>query len=42
VEQDDLDERFTYAFACEGRPTLVDVRLYRDRTGTNWVLIRTQ
>ena len=42
VEQDDLDERFTYTFTYKMRPTLVEVRLYRDRTGTNWVLIREQ
>lgn len=34
-----LDERFTYTFTYKMRPTLVDVRLYRDDAGNNWVLI---
>jgi photoactive yellow protein len=40
VEDDDLDEHFTYTFTYKMRPTLVDVRLYRDDAGRNWVLIR--
>ncbi len=34
-----IDERFTYTFTYKMRPTLVDVRLYRDEAGQNWVLI---
>ena len=34
-----LDERFTYTFTYKVRPTLVDVRLYRDDAGQNWILI---
>lgn len=39
VEEGRLDERFTYTFTYKMRPTLVDVRLYRDDAGLNWVLI---
>jgi photoactive yellow protein len=39
VRHDRLDERFTYTFTYKMRPTLVDVRLYRDEDGQNWVLI---
>lgn len=39
VEQGELDEQFTYTFTYKVRPTLVDVRLYRDAEGNNWVLI---
>jgi len=39
VRRDYLDERFTYTFTYKMRPTLVDVRLYRDAAGQNWVLI---
>lgn len=39
VRRDSLDERFTYTFTYKMRPTLVDVRLYRDAAGQNWVLI---
>jgi photoactive yellow protein len=40
VRRDRLDERFTYTFTYKMRPTLVDVRLYRDASGRNWVLIQ--
>jgi photoactive yellow protein len=40
VAQNDLDERFTYTFTYKMRPTLVDIRLYRDRDEQNWVLIQ--
>lgn len=39
IRKDELDERFTYTFTYKMRPTLVDVRLYRDEAGQNWVLI---
>jgi len=39
LDSGSLDERFSYTFTYKMRPTLVDVRLYRDETGQNWVLI---
>lgn len=39
VAADEMDAHFTYTFTYKMRPTLVDVRLYRDDTGQNWVLI---
>lgn len=39
VRKGQVDERFTYTFTYKMRPTLVDVRLYRDEAGQNWVLI---
>jgi len=39
VATNDLDAHFTYTFTYKMRPTLVDVRLYRDDTEQNWVLI---
>lgn len=39
VAEGELDEHFTYTFTYKMRPTLVDVRLYRDEAGINWVLI---
>lgn len=39
VRKGRLDERFTYTFTYKMRPTLVDVRLYRDEAGHNWVMI---
>jgi photoactive yellow protein len=40
VQSGDLDERFTYTFTYKMRPTLVDIRLYRDDEGTNWLLVK--
>jgi photoactive yellow protein len=40
VEEGDLDEHFTYTFTYKMRPTLVDVRLYRDQAGNNWIMIQ--
>jgi len=40
VEKGELDEYFTYTFTYKMRPTLVDVRLYRDEAGNNWILIQ--
>lgn len=40
VRSNQLDESFTYTFTYKMRPTLVDIRLYRDSTGSNWVLVR--
>jgi photoactive yellow protein len=39
VRKGEMDERFTYTFTYKMRPTLVDVRLYRDEAGNNWVMI---
>jgi photoactive yellow protein len=39
VRKGHIDERFTYTFTYKMRPTLVDVRLYRDEAGQNWVMI---
>jgi len=40
VQNDDLDERFTYTFTYKMRPTLVDVHMYRDEAAHNWIMIR--
>jgi len=40
VRKDELDERFTYTFTYRMRPTLVDVHMYRDAKGNNWIMIR--
>ena len=40
VQEGDLDEYFTYTFTYQMRPTLVDVHLYRDEAGNNWILIQ--
>ncbi|PSQ59157.1 MAG: phosphonate transporter [Bacteroidetes bacterium QH_10_64_19] len=40
VDQGELDEYFTYTFTYKMRPTLVDVRLYRDEAGNNWIMIQ--
>lgn len=40
VRTDDLDASFTYTFTYKMRPTLVDIRLYRDEKQNNWVMVR--
>ncbi|PSQ87511.1 MAG: phosphonate transporter [Bacteroidetes bacterium QH_2_63_10] len=40
VDKGTLDEYFTYTFTYKMRPTLVDVRLYRDEAGNNWIMIQ--
>ncbi|WP_263818246.1 PAS domain-containing protein [Salinibacter sp.] len=40
VREGGLDEYFTYTFTYQMRPTLVDVRLYRDEAENNWILIQ--
>jgi photoactive yellow protein len=40
IRRGTLDERFTYTFTYKMSPTLVQVRMYRDQEGQNWVMIR--
>lgn len=40
VRRGDLDEMFTYTYTYKMRPTLVDVHLYRDEAGNNWILVQ--
>ena len=40
VREGGLDEYFTYTFTYKMRPTLVDVHLYRDEAGNNWIMIQ--
>ncbi|PEN14587.1 phosphonate transporter [Longibacter salinarum] len=42
IRKGELDERFTYTYTYKMRPTLVDVRLYRDDDGQNWILVQKQ
>lgn len=40
VRRNELDETFTYTYTYKMRPTLVDVRLYRDDSGQNWIAVQ--
>jgi photoactive yellow protein len=40
VQTDDLDASFTYTFTYKMRPTLVEIRMYRDAESNNWVMVR--
>ena len=40
VARDDLDETFSYTYTYKMRPTLVDVHLYRDDAGNNWIMVQ--
>lgn len=40
LKQGEMDEYFTYTFTYKMRPTLVDVHLYRDDAGSNWIMVR--
>ena len=40
IRTGELDERFNYTFTYKMSPTLVDIRLYRDEAGNNWILVR--
>jgi len=40
LENGEMDEHFTYTFTYKMRPTLVDVHLYRDDAGNNWIMVR--
>ena len=39
IRRGDLDATFTYTYTYKMRPTLVDVHLYRDDAGNNWILV---
>jgi photoactive yellow protein len=40
VRRGELDETFTYTYTYKMRPTLVDVHLYRDSAGNNWITVQ--
>ncbi len=40
LKDGEMDEYFTYTFTYKMRPTLVDVHLYRDDEGNNWIMVR--
>lgn len=40
VRRGELDETFTYTYTYKMRPTLVDVHLYRDEEGNNWITVQ--
>ena len=40
VRRGDLDETFTYTYTYKMRPTLVDVHLFRDEKGNNWITVQ--
>lgn len=40
LNKGEMDEHFTYTFTYKMRPTLVDVHLYRDDAGNNWIMVR--
>jgi photoactive yellow protein len=39
IRKGELDEKFEYTYTYKMRPTLVDVRLYRDSAGNNWIMV---
>lgn len=40
IRRGELDETFTYTYTYKMRPTLVDVHLYRDEAGNNWITVQ--
>jgi photoactive yellow protein len=40
VRRDELDETFTYTYTYKMRPTLVDVHMFRDEAGHNWITVQ--
>jgi photoactive yellow protein len=40
VRRGELDETFSYTYTYKMRPTLVDVHLYRDEAGHNWIMVQ--
>ena len=40
IRRGELDETFTYTYTYKMRPTLVDVHLFRDQAGNNWITVQ--
>jgi len=40
VRRGELDETFSYTYTYKMRPTLVDIFLYRDEAGNNWITVQ--
>jgi photoactive yellow protein len=40
VRRGELDETFSYTYTYKMRPTLVDIYLYRDEDGNNWITVQ--
>lgn len=40
VRRGELDETFSYTYTYKMRPTLVDIFLYRDADGNNWITVQ--
>lgn len=40
VRRGELDETFSYTYTYKMRPTLVDIFLYRDEDGNNWITVQ--
>ena len=40
VRRGELDETFTYTYTYKMRPTLVEVHMYRDDEGNNWIMVQ--
>lgn len=40
VRRGELDETFTYTYTYKMRPTLVEVHMYRDEEGHNWIMVQ--
>lgn len=39
LRKNHLDETFTYTYTYRMRPTLVNIHLYRDTRGDNWIMV---
>lgn len=42
IRRGELDETFTYTYTYKMRPTLVNVHMYRDNDGNNWIIVQKQ
>lgn len=40
MRRGELEETFTYTYTYEMRPTLVDIFMYRDEAGNNWITVQ--
>lgn len=40
VRRGELEETFSYTYTYKMRPTLVDIFLYRDEAGNNWITVQ--